>query len=473
MLDLSIFCITFAPRNSARATPLWFVQYRVTDHNKTVIFMKRQNKKACLAAMLLLPCMVWGQQKMSLDQLLQLADEQSVSIKSYAAAVESARHNEASAKAARLPDVGVTASVGYLGDGLLGDRDFSSRQHISNPHFMNNFALKAQQVIYSGGAIENQIAIANLNTQMARLDYARNRQEIRFLIASHYLDLCRIQNRQAVVEKNIVLAKTVLDNTKARHRQGAALKTDITRYELQLEALRLQLTKLKASHSIISHQLANMLHLDHFTIMATDLDTLKSHYISEEGKEWQMAAAENNANLQMARLAVKVNEKKVRLEKSALLPKVSIVAEEHFDGPITIEVPVIDKNFNYWFAGIGVSYNLSALYKGNKRIRQSKATLNQSREQLAEATEHTTDAILSTFTDYETALSELATQKKSVQLACERYKVTENRYSNGLALLTDMLDASNSKLEAELSLVDADINIIYNYFKLKYISCSL
>ena len=52
--------------------------------------------------MLLLPCMVWGQQKMSLDQLLQLADEQSVSIKSYAAAVESARHNEASAKAARL-----------------------------------------------------------------------------------------------------------------------------------------------------------------------------------------------------------------------------------------------------------------------------------------------------------------------------------------------------------------------------------
>ena len=90
----------------------------------------------------------------------------------------------------------------------------------------------------------------------------------------------------------------------------------------------------------------------------------------------------------------------------------NIVAEEHFDGPITIEVPVIDKNFNYWFAGIGVSYNLSALYKGNKKIRQSKATLNQSKEQLAEATEHTTDAILSTFTDYEKALSELATQKK-------------------------------------------------------------
>ena len=435
--------------------------------------MKRQNRKACLAAMLLLPSMAWAQQRLTLDHLLQLADEQSVSIKSYSAAVESALHNEASAKATRLPDIGITASVGYLGDGLLGNRDFSSWQHISNPHFMNNFALKAQQVIYSGGAIESQIAIAGINTQIARLDYARNRQEIRFLIASHYLDLCRIQNRQEVVERNISLTEKVLDNTKARHRQGTALKTDITRHELQLEALRLQLTKLKASQSVISHQLANMLHLDRDTIIATDIDTLKSHYTSEKEQAWQMAAAENNANLQMARLAVKINEKKVKLEKSALLPKVSIVAEEHFDGPITNEVPVIDKNISYWFAGIGVSYNLSSIYKGNKRIRQSKATLSQSKEQLAEATEHTADAIQSTFTDYKTALSELTTQKKAVELADMRYKVTENRYSNGLALLTDMLDASNSKLEAELSLVDADINIIYNYFKLKYISCSL
>ena len=52
--------------------------------------------------MLLLPCVVWGQQRLTLDHLLRLADEQSMSIKAYAEAVESARHNEAAAKAARL-----------------------------------------------------------------------------------------------------------------------------------------------------------------------------------------------------------------------------------------------------------------------------------------------------------------------------------------------------------------------------------
>ena len=136
-------------------------------------------------------------------------------------------------------------------------------------------------------------------------------------------------------------------------------------------------------------------------------------------------------------------------------------------------MPVLNKNINYWFAGIGVSCDLSALYKGNKKIRQRKASLRQSRELFSETAEHTADAVKSAFVDYTTAKSELATQMKSVELADERYKVTENRYNNGLALLTDMLDASNSKLAAELSLVDANINIIYHYYKLKFLSCSL
>ena len=42
-----------------------------------------------------------------------------------------------------------------------------------------------------------------------------------------------------------------------------------------------------------------------------------------------------------------------------------------------------------------------------------------------------------------------------------------NRYLNDLALITDMLDASNSKLNAELQLVNAQINILFNLYKLK------
>ena len=59
------------------------------------------------------------------------------------------------------------------------------------------------------------------------------------------------------------------------------------------------------------------------------------------------------------------------------------------------------------------------------------------------------------------------TQMKSLELAEQNYEVVNNRYLNELALITDMLDASNSKLSAELQVANARINILFNYYKLK------
>ena len=61
----------------------------------------------------------------------------------------------------------------------------------------------------------------------------------------------------------------------------------------------------------------------------------------------------------------------------------------------------------------------------------------------------------------------MRTQEKSVALATENYNVINNRYLNGLALVTEMIDASNSCLSAELQLVNAQINIIYSYYNLQ------
>lgn len=44
------------------------------------------------------------------------------------------------------------------------------------------------------------------------------------------------------------------------------------------------------------------------------------------------------------------------------------------------------------------------------------------------------------------------------------------RYNNQLALITDMLDASNMRLDAELSEADAKIAVAVLYYKMKYIS---
>ena len=88
--------------------------------------------------------------------------------------------------------------------------------------------------------------------------------------------------------------------------------------------------------------------------------------------------------------------------------------------------------------------------------------------------EHSRKATASVTRDTTIASSvEVRTQEKQVELADQNYSVVKNRYDNDLALLTDMLDASNMKLSADMALVNARINMLYNYFKLKYITNTL
>ena len=53
------------------------------------------------------------------------------------------------------------------------------------------------------------------------------------------------------------------------------------------------------------------------------------------------------------------------------------------------------------------------------------------------------------------------------------YSVISNRYQNGLALVTDMVDAANQRLDAQLALVNSRIKVLFNYYNLKYITGTL
>ncbi|MDE6228932.1 MAG: TolC family protein, partial [Muribaculaceae bacterium] len=140
------------------------------------------------------------------------------------------------------------------------------------------------------------------------------------------------------------------------------------------------------------------------------------------------------------------------------------------DGPILVEVPPINRNLSYWFAGIGVSYNLSSLYKSNKSIAKSRLATQKAKDDLDVATENLTLAINNDYIRYLEAYEELKTQQKSVELADRNYSNTSTRYSVDMALITDLLDAANSKLDAEQQLVNARINILYYYYKLLFTS---
>lgn len=410
---------------------------------------------------------------MGIEEMFRLADENSKSIQTYRTGKEVADENLKAAKAQRLTDISASLSGSYWGNGKLWNRDFSNATKIDMPHWGNNFALEAQQVVYAGGAISSGIKLAELEKQLAEMDWQKNRQDIRFLLVGHYLNLYKLNNQIEVLHKNLELTDQLIANMQARLEEGTALENDITRYELQRETLRLQLAKVEDACKIANHQLVITLHLPEGTVVQPDTTLNDSRIQTLSEANWQELTAQNNLNLQQAETGIKVNRQREKLERSERLPKISLMAAEHLDGPITIEVPVLDNNFNYWFVGVGVKYNISSLFKNNRKLKAARLNVRKAQETYELAQEQTNHAVQESYVNFLTSFTDLRTQQKSVELADENYSVTSNRYQNDLALLTDMLDASNMKLSADMGLVNARINVIFNYYKMKYITHTL
>ena len=411
--------------------------------------------------------------KMDINELFQLISENNKSIKASRTTVAAAQEGVKAAKSNRLPDVNAQLSTSYIGNALMMDRDLSDWQNLASPHFGNQFVVDAQQTIYAGGAIDAGIKMAELSVEQASLGMALNEQNQRFVALSQYLDLQKITHRQQVLESNIALTQKLIDNIREKHEQGVALKNDITRYELQMETLRLNLVKLQNTRSILNHQLCNTLGISNTEIIEPTNDAATTLFNKEGETHWQEAATAVNPQLQMAGVNEQMAKQQVKLAKSELLPKVAIVAQNNFNGPITFELPPVDKNLNIWYVGVGVQYSLSSLFKSNKKLSQARLQHQAATEQKAVAAEQLNNQVQAAYTNYLQSYIELETQQKSVQLAQENYQVVNDRYLNQLALITDMIDASNMKLDAELSEADARINIAYAYYKMKFIAGNL
>ena len=400
-----------------------------------------------------------GNLPMSISQLFEKIEDNNKELRTSKTGVEAANLGIESAKSKRLPDLDASLSFSYIGNALITDRDFSNVHGLKSPHVGNNFALQAQQVVYAGGAINAGIKLAELGKLQAEVGVKLTRQQARFIALGQYLDLYKIDNRIRVYEKNIELTRQLIDDIKEKQKQGMALKNDITRYELQMESLKLGLTALHNNRSILNHQLCNTL----------DIDAGKQ-IIPDGEAYWQSASLVSSPLMEQSNNAIHIAEQKEKIAKSDLLPKVAFVAADNFDGPILFELPPVDKNLNVWYVGVGVKYSLSSLFKSNKRIKQAAVETRQAKEAHAVQAEQLNNRVQAAYVQYQQTYVELETQKKSVELAQQNYEVMNARYLSQLALVTDMVDASNLKLNAELSEVDARINIVYAYYRMKYIA---
>lgn len=382
-------------------------------------------------------------------------------------AQEAAEQGIRSAKDARYPEINAEVNVSYIGDCFLTDRDFSNYTKAPSPHFGNGFTLEAQQVVYAGGAVNAAVKMAEHEGRMSEAAISQSRQGLRLMAAGEYLDLFRTDNSIKVYEKNIALTTKLIEEINAKREHGLALAADVTRYELRLEMLKLDLVRLRNTREIMNYRLVNSLGLPEGTVVSSALAD-EEDLRDRSRQHWQEIAADSSPEMKVSGINADMALTRQKLVRSERLPKIAVVAYENFNGPITFEIPPIDKNLNIWYVGLGIRYNFSSLYKSGHKLKQAEIAVRQAEQAKDVTEENLRNNVQKAYADYMQSYVELETSEKSLQLADENYGRVHDRYMEQLVLVTDMLDAFNMKLEAELDVSAANAGIQYRLCCLRY-----
>lgn len=382
-------------------------------------------------------------------------------------AQEAAEEGIKSAKNARYPEINAELNVSYIGDSFLTDRDFSNYTKAPSPHFGNGFTLEAQQVVYAGGAVNAAVKMAEHEGHMSESVISKSRQGLRLMAAGEYLDLFRTDNSIKVYKENIALTTKLIEEINARREQGLALAADVTRYELRLEMLKLDLVRLQNTREIMNYRLVNSLGLPEGTVISSILGD-DEDMRDRSRQNWQEIAADASPEMKVSGIKADMALTRQKLVRSERLPKIAVVAYENFNGPITFEIPPIDKNLNLWYVGLGIRYNFSSLYKSGHKLKQAALKVRQAEQAKNVTEENLRNDVQKAYADYMQSYVELETSEKSLQLANENYERIHDRYMEQLVLVTDMLDAFNMKLDAELGVSAANAEIQYRLCCLRY-----
>lgn len=408
------------------------------------------------------------QLQLTLQEVCEKTIQNSAQLKASQSGIETARQAIRVVKSALSPTIQLSASASYIGNGYLTQRNWSDGQTVEMPHFGNNFAFEASQVVFAGGSIINGIEKAKLQEQLAALQYKQSELDMCFLVTGYYLDLYKLLNQREVFVKNIEQTELLIEEIKNREVQGMALFSDVTRHELRLQSLKLALIEVDNRRSIINQQLLITMGLPDSVQIIPHASVIEIPLTENNAESLLLQAQQHLPSLQAAAKNREIASKEVRLAKSDYYPQIGIFANNHYDGPIMIEVPVINQNFDYWMVGVGLTYNLSSTYKTPRKVALAKQAEKTAQYQEEVAFSETKKAVYAAYTLYQEAFKKYEVYETNLRLAQENYEIINNRYLHDLVLITEMLDAQTTLLNAQLELVNAKIDIVYKYHALMY-----
>jgi outer membrane protein TolC len=402
---------------------------------------------------------------MTAGEVAELAVQNHQQLKVSAQNIDIAKQNTNVVKLQKLPTITASTSQFYLGDAVAIDKDFSNSTKVPMPHYGSSYAVQATQLIFKGGLVNKSVEMAGLREQLSELDLEKNKQDVKFLVISNYLDIYKTMNQEEVFQNNKKLAQERLKNIQKFYQQGMVTRNEVIRGELAIKNLDQGILTLSNNKKILNYNLNIALGLSSDTeIVPTENLENKESGISMD--YYTDLAHEKNPLLKSAQKNIDVADKNIEIIKTDNAPTVAGFGGYTLQRPITTRNPVLDMYSGGWQTGVSLSYNIDTLFKTKEKVKLGELQKNQANDAMILVQQNVDMGVNAAYTKYQEAIQQADILNDSKRLAEENYKITEAKYLNQLAVQAEMIDAQNQKLQSELDYANAEINVLYQYYNL-------
>lgn len=402
---------------------------------------------------------------LSISQLFEWGMKQNLQLAADRLKERMAEERTRTARTNRLPEISIGLNGGYVGQPVIFQRGLSDPTCPDSPNWSQNYAVNLDQPLYHGGRIKYAIRQADIEKEIAALQTATDRADIKLSLLRQYLNLFSLYKQHMVLTRNINESERRLKDIRQMKEEGLITNNDVLRSEMQLTDNRLSLLETENDIRLASQQLDILLGLEETLLLCPDTALLNETYRLGSYSDCVEQAYANDPAMRLKTKQTDLARNNIDVVRAAQMPQLSLYAANTLARPVSRTLA--DMYNNAWNIGLSFSYPLSALYKNKHKISEARRQMEFYRNAEEQQKQQIRITVHNACLRHNEALARVDALKLSVRQAEENYRIMRNRYLNQLAILTDLLDADNLRLDAELQLTTARTQVVYTYYELQ------
>ncbi len=401
-----------------------------------------------------------GNKKLTLDESIKIGLANSNVLHSSKMNLQYADAKWSEVNTFRLPSLSLSASYTRLSevDPFTVNTPFG--EFNISPAIFNNYNMKLtlQQPIFTGFKLESNSAIAKLNYLATEQQYNADENDLVFNIKNAYWGLFKANQIRKVTEENVSQVEAHLTDVQNLFKQGLATKNDVLKVQVQLGEAQLGLIDAKNAVKLANLNLDNVLGISLSTQIET-IDSVDAHVgTSYEIGSLLEQAYDKRPELKSMDYRVQASEKGVTAAKSDWFPQIYLVGDYNYARPNPRILPTQDKFNGTWDVSVSMSLNLWNWGATIDKTDQANAQFEQAKDTYKIVKDRVTLEVTQNFLNVQKSKEKMTVAEQSVSQAEENYRITDEKFKNGLALNSDLLDAEVALLQAKTNYIQSIVD---------------